>query len=174
MQPQPSRGQTDPAVQLSTQLQALRTRLARLTGGCDADTAAPVCLEQLRRYLLLELIPVLHGLRLRVHPALRRLSGNPGRRGAVEHALLLRLAERVVAMDAETADRGSADSSELAALTGELAELVDRLLGREQRILPAMLRRMPPVQARRLLDAAARTAETVRVAPHLDLDPALL
>lgn len=174
VQPRPPSGREEPAAELSRQLQALRSRLASLSGDCDPAVAAPTCLEELRGYLLLELVPVLHGLRLRVHPVLRRLTGSTGPRGAVDHARLLRLTERVVVLDAVADAARPASGDELAALTGELAQLVDRLLAREQRVVPPLLRRLPPGQARRLLDAAARTAATARVAPHLDLDPALL
>jgi hypothetical protein len=51
--------------------------------------------------------------------------------------------------------------------------LADRHLSREQRTLPTLLKLFPPAQVRRLLDAAIRTATTVRLAPHLDLDPSL-
>lgn len=160
-----------PVDDLVARLQELRARLAALTRGCAADSD---CLAQLRRYLLTELVPVLHGLQLRLHPYLRRVAGTSGRRSAAEHARLLRLTERVVALDAAATDSSVADPAELAALTRELAHLVDRHLSRELQALPPLLRRLPTAEADRLLASAARTAATVRLAPHLDLDPALL
>lgn len=170
LRPRPSPEPPEAVDDLVAQLHELRAGLAALTRGC---AAAPDCLVQLRRYLLTELVPVLHGLQLRLHPYLRQVAGTFGRRSAAEHARLLRLTERVVALDT-AATSAAADPAELAALTAELADLVDRHLSRELRTLPALLRRLPPTQADRLVAAAARTATTVRLAPHFDLDPALL
>lgn len=161
----------NPVDDLVARLEGLRARLAALTQGC---AAGPDCLAQLRRYLLTELVPVLHGLQLRLHPYLRRVAGTSGRRSAAEHARLLRLTERAVALDAAATDSSVAAPAELANLTRELAHLVDRHLSRELQTLPPQLRRLPPAQADRLLASAVRTADTVRLAPHLDLDPALL
>jgi hypothetical protein len=171
--PEPTQATADPIAELAETLQDLRTRLDSLIDSREPAPAGSACLVQLRRYLLVDLIPILHGLQLRVHPQLRRAAVGSGRRSAAEHARLLRLTERVVAFAAVN-DSGSATPAELTVVTRELALLADRHLSREQRTLPTLLKLFPPAQVRRLLDAAIRTATTVRLAPHLDLDPSLL
>lgn len=181
----------DPGSELTALLQDLRDRLTGLTSDCDPlshDSTA--CLEELRHYLLGELVPVLQGLRLRVHPALQRAVGREwGRAGMVEQARLSRLTDLVVAIQADIAihadiqtDLAAGTSrhgrttraAQLTQLTHDLAQLADAHLTREQETLPFLLRELPDEQAGLLLEAAARTAAAVRTAPRTDLNAAFL
>ncbi len=161
-----------PTEEFAAWLRGLRDRLAALTA-CDPARDPPACLRSLREYLLDDLVPFLHGLQLRVRPALRQQLGvRADLQVATEHARLLRLTERVVALQAAgEVDRRAA---ELEALTRELAVLADRHLARELCSLPGQLGRLSPADTARLLAAAQRTAAAVRTAPHRELTPALL
>ncbi len=157
-----------PTEELAAWLRALRGRLAALTA-CDPARDAPACLRSLREYLLDDLAPVLHGLQLRVRPALRQQLGVRGdQQVATEHARLLPLTERVVALPAA----GEVDERcvELEALTRELAALADRHLARELCSLPGLPDRLSPADTARLLAAAQGTAgrRSYRTAPRAD------
>lgn len=164
-----------PAQALTVVLRALRTRLLALSeGGCRAGLDQPArCLDALHHYLAEELTPVLLAIDVRIRPALRGY-GAQDRAAAADKAALLRLGEQVALLRAQRPMTGSSHDTgaAVAAVTDRLIGLANSYLAREERVLPALLRRLPPAEAARILGAAGRTARAAAAAPRRDLLPA--
>lgn len=163
-----------PSAELTELLEGARRRLDELLGaGCSAPAGAPPpCLDHLYDYLLDELVPLLHGLRLRVRPVLRRYLGREaGSSLAVPaaDAVLERLVERVALLRATYAEDPARARVELAPLLPRLAEHAARRLDLERRTLPVLVGALPADVARGALAGVRRTAEAVRAAPRTDL-----
>ncbi|MGN6332400.1 MAG: hypothetical protein ACTHOD_12215 [Motilibacteraceae bacterium] len=163
-----------PAAELGDLLEAVRRRLDELLGaGCSAPSGAPPpCLDELYDYLLEELVPLLHAVRLRIRPVLRRHLGREvGASTAVPaaDAVLERLVERIALLRATYADDPARARLELAPLLPRLTEHAARRLDLERRALPALVGALPAEVGRAAVDGLRRTADAVRAVPRTDL-----
>jgi hypothetical protein len=163
-----------PAAELTAQLEGVRRRLDELLGaGCSAPAGAPPpCLDELYDYLLDELVPLLHGVRLRVRPVVRRhLGRDAGSSAAVPAAgaVLERLVERVALLRATYADDPARARLELAPLLPRLAEHAARRLDLERRTLPVLVGALPVDVGAAAVAGLRRTADAVRAAPRTAL-----
>ncbi|MGN6242975.1 MAG: hypothetical protein ACTHQ3_04800 [Motilibacteraceae bacterium] len=163
-----------PAAELTELLEGVRGRLDELLGaGCSAPAGAPPpCLDELYDYLLDELVPLLHGVRLRIRPVLRRHLGRElGASAAAPaaDAVLERLVERIALLRATYAEDPARARVELAPLLPRLTEHAARRLDLERRTLPVLVGALPADVARVAVAGLRRTADAVRAAPRPDL-----
>lgn len=174
MKPESGPSGPTPAAELAELLEEVRRRLDELlAAGCSAPSGAPPpCLDELYDYLLEELVPLLHGVRLRIRPVLRRhLGREAGASAAVPaaDAVLERLVERVALLRATYADDPARARLELAPLLPRLTEHAVRRLDLERRTLPVLVGALPADVGRAAVAGLRRTAEAVRAVPRTDL-----
>ncbi|HEU4677019.1 MAG TPA: hypothetical protein VFS29_13570 [Motilibacteraceae bacterium] len=163
-----------PATELAQLLEEARRRLDQLLAeGCSAPSGAPPpCLDELYDYLLEQLVPLLHGVRLRIRPVLRRhLGREAGASAAVPaaDAVLERLVERVALLRATYADDPVRARLELAPLLPRLAEHAACRLDLERRTLPVLVGALPVDVGSAAVAGLRRTADAVRAVPRTDL-----